>query len=74
MILRSPFWYHVMLPYGVGAVLSQRGRDGKEQPVAYASRTLSKAERNYAHLEKEGLAVIFGLTNFISTYLVGHLS
>ena len=46
--------------YGIGAVLSHTTTDG-EHPIACYSRTLSKAERNYSQLDKEGLAVIFGL-------------
>ena len=56
-------------PVGLGAVLSQRTDKG-EQPVAYASRSLTKCERNYAQLEKEGLAIIFGLKRF-HQYLAG---
>ena len=55
--------------YGVGAVLSQVC-DGAEKPVAYASRTLTIAERNYSQLEKEGLALIFGVKKF-HNYLFG---
>jgi len=56
--------------YGVGAVLSHVMPDGIEKPVAYASRTLSQAERNYAPTEREGLAVVFGVKKF-HQYLFG---
>ena len=45
--------------YGIGAVISQIGHSGEEQPVAYASRTLSVAEQNYSQIEKEALSLIF---------------
>ena len=43
----------------LGAVLMQNGR-----AVAYASRTLSQAEENYAQIEKELLAVVFAMERF----------
>ena len=50
-------------PFGVGAVLSHMV-DGVERPVAYASRTLTSAEKNYSQVEREALAIVFGVTKF----------
>ncbi|CAC5371000.1 unnamed protein product [Mytilus coruscus] len=54
-------------PYGVGAVLSHKMDDGSDKPIAYTSRTLTSAEKNYSVLEKESLAIIFGIK--INLYL-----
>ncbi|CAC5395318.1 unnamed protein product [Mytilus coruscus] len=58
-------------PYGVGAVLSHKIDDGSDKPIAYTSRTLTSAEKNYSGLEKESLAIIFGIKKF-HQYLYGH--
>ena len=45
--------------HGIGSALFQEG-----EPVAFASRSLTTSERNYAQIEKEMLAVVFGLEKF----------
>ena len=54
---------------GLGAVLAQE-RDGLEHPIAFYSRALNKAERNYTTTEKECLAVVEGVKAF-GIYLLG---
>jgi hypothetical protein len=55
--------------YAIGAVLSQ-GKLGRDQPIAYANRTLNKAELNYATVEKELLAIVWACKHF-RPYLIG---
>ena len=51
---------------GLGAALIQEG-----QPIAYASKALTPTQQNYAQIEKELLAVVFGCAKF-EEYIVGH--
>ena len=55
--------------YAVGVVLGQT-KDKKHHTIAYASKTLTGAQLNYATTEKELLAVVFAIDKFRS-YLVG---
>ena len=50
--------------YGMGAVIMQKG------PIAYASKSLTPAQQNYAQIEKECLAIVFGCQRF-KQYLFG---
>ena len=54
---------------GVGCVLSHL-IDDLERPIAFYSRTLKPAEKNYLVLVKEALAVICGVKKF-HCYLYG---
>jgi len=42
----------------IGAVLGQEGDDGEEHVIAYFSKTLNRAQRNYSVTEKEGLTIV----------------
>lgn len=55
--------------YGLGAVLSHVV-GGTDKPVAFASRSLSHAERNYSEIEKKALSIVFGVKRF-HNYLYG---
>ena len=48
---------------GIGAVLSQITEKG-DSPIAFASRALNKAEKNYSTIEKELLGIIWGTKQF----------
>ena len=47
--------------YAVGAVLLQQGDDGQMHPLAFESKKLSAAERNYPAQERELLSILHAL-------------
>ena len=56
---------------GLGAVLYQKQDDDTECVIAYASRTLSKSERNYDTHKLEFLALKWLITERCHEYLYG---
>jgi len=57
---------------GIGGVLLQKDDEtGKEHPIHYISRSLSKAERNYGITDLEGAALIYCITK-LKAYIMGN--
>lgn len=72
-MLRPPKWelpFHVYCDASaeaVGSVLCQPVEgltSGRDYPVAYASRQLNPAEKNYSTTERECLAMVFSVKKF----------
>lgn len=56
-------------PYGIGF------REGTEKPIAFASRSLTATERNYAQIDREALMSCVGCKkSFTIIYVVKGLS
>ena len=70
-ILRPPDWgkfFHMYcdaINVAVGSALCQpTGDNEKDQPIVYASKQLTPAERNYTTTERECLAMVFSVKKF----------
>jgi hypothetical protein len=69
----KPFLLDTDFSYnGIGATLSQLGDDGKEHPIAYASKSLQGAEANYSVTDGKLLAIVWTVTVRFRPYLYGH--
>jgi hypothetical protein len=74
-IIQPPDWslpFEIMCDasdYAVGVMLGQT-KDKKHHAIAYASKTLTGPQLNYATTKKELLAVVFAIDKFRS-YLLG---
>ncbi|KAL3702028.1 hypothetical protein R1sor_020050 [Riccia sorocarpa] len=66
-VMQAPDWsipFHILVDTSAtatGSVLSQLDKDNKDHPIYYASRQLTKAERNYGATELECLGMIFSV-------------
>ena len=75
-ILVFPDWnkeFHVHVNTSsivMGVVLMQPGEGNMDHPIAYASRKLSFAKRNYTMTKREVLALVYALQKF-RHYLLG---
>lgn len=57
--------------FALGAVCSQLNDENQEHPVAYASRTLTAAERNYSATKREALGVYWAVHRAFHSYTYG---
>lgn len=58
-------------PTGIAGVLSHIIND-EERPIAFASRSLTSAEKNYSQLDREALAIVYAVQHF-HEYVYGRL-
>lgn len=54
----------------IAGILSHKYDNNTKRPIAYVSRALNNAEKNYSTIEKEALAIIFSVVK-LKQYLLG---
>ena len=75
-VLRPPHWdgeFTLQVDAsnrGLGAILCQKGKNGEEHPIAYASRKLQPREAKLSTTEKECLGIVWAVETF-RYYLFG---
>ena len=63
--LNKEFHVHVdASSIDLGIVLAQSSEGNIDHPIAFASRKLSTAEKNYTTTEREGLDMVYALQKF----------
>lgn len=55
---------------GISGVLQHRFKDGSIKPIAFYSRSLTQAEKNYSVIDREALAIFSAVRKF-NQYLLG---
>jgi hypothetical protein len=61
----KPFWIQTDASgFSIGSILAQKDENQAERVIAYASRTLNKAEKAYSVIERELLAIIWSVKHF----------
>ena len=69
---KQPFILHTdSFLDGLGAILYQKDGEGKIRVIAYASKCLTKSERNYPAHKLEFLALKWAVTDKFKEYLYG---
>lgn len=56
--------------HGIGAAIFHTMENNEDRPIAFASKSLSKAQSNYSTIDREALAIYFGVNKF-QHYLIG---
>jgi YD repeat-containing protein len=68
----KPYWLHTDgSNHALGTCLMQKDENDHLHPIAYGSKLLNAAQRNYTVTDRECLAIVWALEHF-NTYLEGH--